>query len=171
MDEEDIDYIQRCYAEGKLEGLFLCTDDFITSPPKEEPTKKPSELTIDLVESASFLGLDKDWSLAASALQLQEVAVTSVAKRKGIRLDKANVEGVLNRKTEGELSFNDQYEAFSIQVKDAFDTEMPIPTAHLVKMRAKVLREGYNPQPEETESIVNFTIGLLQKLKDISETT
>lgn len=170
MLDESLDYIKRCYADGTLEGLSLCTDDFITSPPKEEPTKEPSELTINLMESASFLGLDEDWSLASRALQLQEVAVAFVAKRKGIPLDKADVERMLNKKIES-VTFNDKYEAFCIQVKDAFRIEMPILTAHLTEMRAKVLQDAYNPQPRETESIVNFTVGLLQKLKNISEAT
>jgi len=170
VDEEDLDYIRKCYTQGKLEGLFACTDDFITTPPKEEPEKTPSELTIDLMESASFLGLDKDWSLATSALQLHEVAVTLVAKRKGVTLDKADVEEKLNRKIDS-LTFKDQYEAFCMQVRERFGIEMPILTEHVTEVKAKILHEGYNPQPEETKSIVDFTVGLLKKLKEISETT
>jgi hypothetical protein len=132
--------------------------------------EKPSEPTIDLMDSASFLGLNSNWSLATCALQLQEVAVPLLAKRKNIRLDKTSVEALLNKKVQV-LSFNDQYEAFSEQVKTSFNVEMPILTTHLRKMRTKVLHEGYNPKPEETESIVNFTIGLLQRLRGISETT
>jgi len=123
--------------------------------------------TASLMESASFLGLDFNWSLATCALQLQEVAITLVAKRKNILLDKANVERTLNKRIQ-RLTFNDQYEAFSVQVKKSFEVEMPILAQHLRKMRAKVLHEGYNPKPEETESIVGFTIGLLQKLEGIN---
>jgi len=177
----DVNYIANCFFRKVVKGVDVCTDYFITSPPaeKEEERKtvteqlpqkeKPSEVTV--MESASFLGLDINWLLATSALQLQEVAITLVSKRKGIALDKTNVEKVLNKEIENALSFNDQYEAFSRQVKDAFNIEMPILTGHLRKMRAKVLHEGYNPKPEEAEPIVSFTIGLLQKLKRISETT
>jgi len=176
------DYVTICFIQGKVKGVHTCTDYFITSPPEEKaeqiktPTEslgkkeEPTDLTIGLMQSVSFLGFDTNWSSATCALQLQEVAVTLVAKKKGITLDKANVEKILKKKIE-DLSFNDQYEAFSIQVKGAFNIEMPILTGHLRKMRAKVLHEGYNPQPEETESIVSFTIGLLQKIKSISEAT
>jgi hypothetical protein len=34
-------------------------------------------------------------------------------------------------------------------------------------MRVKVLHEGYNPEPEEKDSLVSFTTGLLRKLEDI----
>jgi|GEM_PF-3008150 len=145
------------------------TDKFIKKSPKRRK-ESPPELGVGLIESANFLGLDTNWSFATCALQLQEVAVTLVAKRKKIKLDKVNVEKVLNKKIEN-LSFNMQYEAFSRQVKDSFDIEMPILTTHLRKMRTEVLHEGYNPKPEETDSIVSFTIGLLQKLNGISRTT
>jgi len=131
---------------------------------------KLSEPRANLMESASFLGLDGNWFSATCALQLQEVAVTLVAKKKNIRLDKVNVEKLLNKKI-GSLSFNDQYRAFSKQVKSLFNVEMPILTMDLRRMRIKVLHEGYNPKPEETESIVGFTIGLLQKLNRISNAT
>ena len=165
VDENDGNYILKCLGFKKVKGIGVCTNDFITSPPQEK--EKPTEPIISLMRSASFLGLDTNWSMATCALQLQEVTMTLVAKRTKIKLDKANVERVLNKKIES-LSFNDQYEAFSRLVKVKFDIEMPILTTHLRKMRAKVLHEGYNPKPEETGSIVNFTIGLLQKLEDIS---
>ena len=125
------------------------------------------DMSADLVNSASFLGLDNNWFLATSALQLQEVAVTLVANRKKIMLDKANVERILNKRIQNELSFNDRYEAFIKQVKDSFKIEMPILASHLRRMRVKVLHEGYNPQPEETKSIVDFTIGLLRRMESI----
>lgn len=156
-DEASHHYVVDCFNKKLVKDVILLTYYFIISPPKQG----------DLMESASFLGLDTNWSLATCALQLQEVAVTLVAERKNIKLDKANVEKVLNKKIES-LSFNDQYEAFSRQVKTSFNIEMPILTIHLRKMRTKVLHEGYNPKPEETDSIVTFTIGLLKKLKDIS---
>ena len=163
IDTESNAYIERCFSLRRVKGFVrYCTHEFMTSPPQARV-----EPTISLMDSASFLGLNANWSLATCALQLQEVAVTLVAKRKKIKLDKANVERLLNRKIE-EPSFNHRYEAFSRQVKDSFNVEMPILTTHLRKMRTKVLHEGYNPKPEETEPIVSFTIGLLKKLKDIS---
>jgi len=158
-EEENIGYILKCFGSRKVEGVGACAYDFITSPPLEK--EKPTELTVSLMNSANFLGLDTNWSVATCALQLQEVAVTLVAKRKKIRLDKANVERELNN----------QYEAFSKLVNVTFDIEMPILTTHLRKMRTKVLHEGYNPKPEETDSIARFTFGLLQKLNSISQTT
>jgi hypothetical protein len=128
---------------------------------------KPLEPTANLMESATFLGLDTNWSVAVSALQLQEVAVTLLADRRKIRLDRTSVEKILKKKIK-DLSFNDQYEAFSQEVKRLFNVDMPILTMHLRRMRVKVLHEGYNPEPEEKDSIVSFTIGLLKKLNSIN---
>jgi hypothetical protein len=122
---------------------------------------------IDLMDSASFLGLDVNWFRATCALQLQEVAVTLMAERKNIKLDKANVEKILQKKIEErELSFNEKYDAFSKQVK-SFNVAMPKLTIDLRNMRTEVLHKGYNPKTEETEAIVSFTIELLKTLEDI----
>jgi hypothetical protein len=120
-----------------------------------------------LMSSASFLNLDNNWFSATCSLQLQEVAITLIAKREKIKLDKTNVEKLLEKRIQ-ENSFNTQYEAFSEYVKKLYDIEMPILTTHLRKMRVKVLHEGYNPKPEETESIARFTKGLLQRLNSIN---
>jgi hypothetical protein len=45
----------------------------------------------DLSKFIEFLKIDANWMSATCALQLQEVAVTIVAKKKGIQLDKKNV--------------------------------------------------------------------------------
>jgi len=127
------------------------------------------EPTADLMDSASFLGLDTNWSVATCALQLQEVATILVAEKNGIRLDKRNVEKILSKKI-ADFSFNHQYEGFSREVKRLFNIEMPILTMHLRKMRVAVLHDGYNPKPEEKDSIVQFTIGLLKKLGSIDST-
>lgn len=139
------------------------TRQFIISPPSP-----PTEAS-DLVKAAEFLGLDTNWSLATTALQLQEVAIVIIAKKKGIKLDKPNVERILNRQV-GTLSFNEKYEAFSKTLKTLYNIEMPILTAHLRKMRTNVLHKGYNPKPEETASIIIFTTGLLKRLNQIEET-
>jgi|GEM_PF-2947938 len=122
----------------------------------------------ELAKLASFLGLDENWFSATCALQLQEVAITLFAKQKNIKLDKKHVERILNKKIDS-LSFNEKYEAFSKEIKRLYNVDMPILTTQFRKMRAKILHEGYNPQPEEKDAIVQFTLGLLQKLKDISE--
>jgi hypothetical protein len=148
------------------------TGEFISSLPRVQKTvpkpQRPEPSSFDLMNAASFLGLDTNWSSATCALQLQEVAVILVAERKEIKLDKQNIERLLNRKVQ-ETSFNDQYEAFSVEAKRLFNIEMPILAMHLRRMRVNVLHEGYNPTPEEKDSIVRFTIGLLQKLKDMYE--
>lgn len=176
VDETDHYYIVHCFYNRKVNGVIPVTETFITSLPEREheplkttikPLSKKEEMS-QLMKSATFLGLDANWSMATCALQLQEVAMTLVARRKRMKLDKANVERVLRKEIKS-LSFNDQYEAFSKLVKVESDIEMPILTTHLRKMRAKVLHEGYNPKPEETDSIVSFTIGLLQKLSNINQ--
>ena len=164
LHEKNFAYVEECFSSKMVKGVGLCTHDFVTSPPQE---KKEVKSLVGLIESATFLGLNTNWSSATCALQLQEVAITLVAKRKNIKLNKANAEKILSKKIE-DLSFNDRYEAFSKQVKASFNVEMPILATHLRKMRTKVLHEGYNPKPEETDSIVRFTVGLLKKLEDIS---
>lgn len=162
VEEEDAAYIGKCLA-SKVKGVGSCTSEFITSLPE----KKEIESLIGLMDTASFLGLDDNWSSATCALQLQEVSMKIVAKKRNIELNKATVEKILNKEIK-DLSFNDRYEAFSKQVKGSFGVEMPILTTHLRRIRAKILHEGYNPKPEETDSIVGFTIGLLKKLEDIA---
>jgi Zn-finger nucleic acid-binding protein len=127
------------------------------------------EPTEDLMDSASFLGLDTNWSVAVCALQLQEVAITLVAEKTGISLDRKDVEKILKTQIQSkDFSFNHQYEAFGNEVKRMFDVDMPILVPQLRRMRVNVLHEGYNPEPEEKDSLVSFTIGLLKKLNSIS---
>ena len=139
---------------------------YVVGKPRQEEI-----LSTGLMRSAGFLRLDSNWFLATCALQLQEVAMKLVAERKAIKLDKANVERLLNKKIEGLFFFNNQYQAFTKQVKALFGVEMPFLTQLLRKMRVKVLHEGYNPKPEEMEPIIGFTIGLLQKLSYVSQAT
>jgi hypothetical protein len=150
------------------EILRNATDRFFREIILNLKTIETPEPTEDLMDSASFLNLDANWSIATCALQLQEVATILVAKRKGIGLDKQNIEKILAKKIK-DFSFNYQYEAFSVEVKRMFGVEMPILTMHLRKMRTAVLHYGYNPKPEEKDSIVQFTIGLLKKLASIND--
>jgi polyhydroxyalkanoate synthesis regulator phasin len=48
---------------------------------------------------------------------------------------------------------------------------MPFLATQFRRMRVKVLHEGYNPEPEEKDSLVSFTTGLLRKLEDICSKT
>jgi hypothetical protein len=162
-------YMLNCFRRGDVEDVGFCTNEFIPSAPKKYNAHSDvSRAATDLMTSASFLGLDTNWSSAVCALQLQEVGVKLVAKNKNIKLDKSNVEKILGRKCDN-FSFNEQYEAFALEVKRLFDMDMPILTIHFRKMRTAVLHEGYNPKPEEKDSIASFTTGLLRKLNNIDK--
>jgi hypothetical protein len=142
--------------------------DIILSIKKIEPL----EPTANLMDAASFLSLNTDWSVATCALQLQEVSIKLVAEKSKIDLSKTNVERLLNAKIpSSDFSFNHQYEAFGKEVKRLFKIDMPFLTTQFRRMRVKVLHEGYNPEPEEKDSLVSFTIGLLKKLEDICSKT
>lgn len=132
---------------------------------------KPSTTTSkqverDMKQVARTLGFNTNWFLATCALQLQEVAITLVAKRKNIKLDQSSVEKILGKKIE-HLSFRNQYEAFRRITKKTQGIEMPKLTMDFRRMRALVLHEGYPPEPEETAALLAFTTGLLKKLKTI----
>lgn len=155
----DVSDVRTCLSQ--INDIFLSK---VLAILKKNRKRRPY---IDLVKSASFLDLDENWFSATCALQLQEVAITLFAKGKNIKLDKKHVEKILNKKIQ-HLSFNEQYEAFSKEIKRLYDVDMPILTTQFRKMRTKILHEGYNPEPEEKKAIVSFTLGLLQKLKNIS---
>lgn len=160
--------IQKYFKRKDLPKISAIRDNwqtllFATGKPGQEEM-----FSTGFIGSAGFLGLDANWFRATCALQLQEVAVTWVAKRKKIELDKKNVEKILKRKVEM-LSFNYQYQAFSEVLKTSFGVKMPILVPHLRKMRGKVLHEPYNPKPEETDSIIVFTIEFLQKLLYVNQ--
>lgn len=153
--------VRKNILDGKIgenvTGLFF--------PPSPLHEDKP--LTInDLLGSVQSFGLDNNWFTATCALQLQEVVIVLLAEKKGIMLDKASVEKILElkRPIEGELPFSQRYEAFSKEVKRLFHVDMPEMLMDMRKVRRKVLHEGKNPTPEEVDSIVTFTIGLLKKL-------
>lgn len=146
---------------SKINEIFL--NKIITTLKKTEER----EPYTDLVGFASFLGLDDNWFLAVCALQLQEVAITLFAKHRNIKLDREHVEAILNRKVSS-FTFNERYEALSKEVKRLYNVDMPILTTQFRRIRGKILHGGYNPEPEEKEAIVRFTLGLLQKLRSIS---
>jgi len=112
------------------------------------------------------LGLTGFQRLLYWQLAIQEVAVIVVAKRKNIDLSQKGVEEILREKLQ-HTSFYQQYEAFCKKVKETQGIDMPTLTTDFRRMRAAVIHDGYNPQPEEIEAIVPFTLGLLNKLKNI----
>ena len=170
------DLFQHLYAYAKLrvaevsdvkECLDEINDIFLSKIFTVLKKIRKREPYAELAKLASFLGLDKNWFLATCALQLQEVAITLFANQKCIKLDKKHVERILNRKIDI-LSFNGKYEAFSKEMKRLYNVDMPILTTQFRKIRAEILHKGYNPEPEETNAIIGFTLGLLQKLRDLS---
>lgn len=159
LDESEMDELRKEYLRR------LCKHP---EPAVHTLSKTSEESTLNLMNSASFLGLDTNWSVATCALQLQEVSIKLAAKKIGIDLSKTSVEKILNSKFEmKDFGFNQEYEAFGKEVKRLFNVDMPFLTNPFRKMRVKVLHEGYNPQPEEKEPIVSFTLGLMKKLEDV----
>jgi hypothetical protein len=77
----------------------------------------------------------------------------------------------LNRKlreVEPYLSFKDQYDLLSSEIERQKQIRLPQLTGDLRAMRVRVLHQGYNPEPEETQVIAKFSIDLLGKLKTIA---
>jgi len=103
--------------------------------------------------------------------QIQEVAVTIVAKQKGIKLDRRNVTEIAKNSQSSEPAFSKKYEAFCIEVKNRYNIEMSLLITDLRDMRKSVLHQGYTPKEEEIVPIIYFTLGLLKRLKSVSEAT
>jgi hypothetical protein len=149
------------------------TSQFLVKFPvkKENFEEKPTSTTAsELIRYISFLGIDEKWMSCTCALQLQEVAIIMVAKKKGIDIDKKSVEKILNKPQNSDFSFSNQYEAFAKEVQRLYKIEMPLMATSLRRMRVAVLHEGYNPKDEEKDAIVSFTTGLLKRLKKVCET-
>lgn len=160
------EYWHQSYPDG-YRGNFggvEVTRQFIMRPPSIPQEEAESRIST-WFKNISFLQLDENWITATIALQLQEVAVTILSKRFGIVLDKQHVEGVLGKKVNGELTFNMKYDAFSKEVEKLCNVKMPIMTKDFRRMRTQILHMGYNPKREETDAIVSFTMGFLQKLE------
>ena len=124
----------------------------------------------DLTKYTPFLGINDNWMVCTCALQLQEVAVTIVAKKVGIKLDKKNVTKIVKDSLPSDTAFKKKYEAFSTEVKSKYDIELPRLITSLRDIRRDVLHRGYNPDDAEKESIVIFTKDLLEKLKTVCDT-
>ena len=125
----------------------------------------------DLTKHTQFLGIDGNWMACTCALQLQEVAVTIVAKKIGIDLDKKNVIQISKDTQPSDTSFKKKYEAFSKEIKRIYDVDMPRLITSLRDVRTEVLHKGYNPNDAERELIIIFTKSLLEKLKTVCETS
>ena len=132
---------------GHFGGIEV-TRQFIKKAPKMPQTEAKSP---EFSKHISFLSLDENWVFSTIALQLQEVAVIILSKRLGIVLDKQNVEKILAKKVEGDLTFNMKYDAFSKEVEKLYKVKMSIMAKDFRRMRNEVLHKGYNPKKEETE--------------------
>jgi hypothetical protein len=123
----------------------------------------------DLTKYTQFLGINDNWMVCTCALQLQEVAVTIVAKKVGIELTKKNVTQIVKDSPPSDPAFKKKYEAFSTEVRGKYGIEMPRLITSLRDIREEVLHRGYNPNDAEKESIVIFTNSLLEKLKNVCD--
>jgi hypothetical protein len=150
-------------------GLFLeiVLPDEITK--SKYPIGNSYKDLSDLTKFAQFLDIDINWMSATCALQIQEVAVTIVAKRKGIPLDKRNVTQITKNTESNEPTFAKKYEAFRTEIMNCYHIDMPIMITDFRDMRRSVLHQGYSPKEEEITSIIRFTIGLLKRLKTVEE--
>jgi hypothetical protein len=139
-----------------------------TAPKKSEEKINP---LIDLLPIAKFLDIDQNWMLAVIALQLQEIAIKKTSDKMGINLDRRNIEKILNKPISLEkipfMPYNIEYTAFAKEVKNKTGSVMPKLVQDLRRTRANVLHEGYNPTREETDTIMTFTRGFLEKLKTL----
>ncbi len=66
------------------------------------------------------------------------------------------------------MPFSKQYTAFSKVVKKENGTNMPRLVHDMRKTRANVLHLGYKPTQEETDTILTFTRGFLEKLRTLA---
>jgi hypothetical protein len=48
-----------------------------------------------------------------------------------------------------------------------FNIELPLLATQFRRTRVKVLHEGINSQPEDSQSLVVFALGLMKKLEDV----
>lgn len=117
-----------------------------------------------LGESCEFLGLGFEWILSTTALQLQEVAMTIVAEKLGIELDKKSVSKILGKQFEKDVPFKDKYSAFCKEIKRSKDVTLSILPSDLRGMRTRILHKGISPPTNETKLITDFTCSFLKDL-------
>ena len=131
-----------------------------------------NHLTIDeLIEAANFLGLDENWFISACALALQEVMIEKLAEKKNISLNKESIKKILNKKkvtvSSDYIPFSEKYKAFQKEARRIGKITMPNLTLDFRNTRNDVIHRGYNPTPEESKIFVEYTVGLLKRLKTI----
>lgn len=119
---------------------------------------------LKLAESCDFLALDFNWMISTISLQLQEVAMTLVASRLGIKLDKSNVSRILGKRFEKGVAFKDRYFAFCKEIKRLKDITLSQLPTDLRGMRTRVLHEGTSPNTSEAKLLTNFTCAFLDDL-------
>lgn len=123
----------------------------------------------DLIVAAKFLGLDENWFISTCALQLREVMIVKLAEKKGISLDKESIKKILNKRevkvSPDYVPFGEIYKAFQKEAKRVWDIKMPELTLEFRNIRSNVLHRGYNPTAEESKSFIEYTAGLLERLK------
>jgi len=177
---EDIDQMKTSYLALKAQLGFLESKRQSIGEIKIEEYQKLKSLietyklessAIDslfsLSEECKFLELDFSWILSTIALQLQEVAMTLMAEKLGIALDKSGVSKILGRQIEGELSFRDRYAAFCTEIKKRKDTTLSMLPSDLRGIRTRVLHEGKSPQANEAKLLVDFTCSFLKELQRV----
>lgn len=177
---EDVDNMKTSYLSLKAQLGFLESKRESIGEIKIEEYQKLKSLIetfklesssinslFSLSEECKFLELDFSWILSTIALQLQEVAMTLVAEKLGIALDKSGVSKILGRQVEGELSFRDRYAAFCREIKNRKDTTLSMLPSDLRGIRTRVLHEGKSPQANETKLLVDFTCSFLKELQRV----
>lgn len=124
---------------------------------------------LKLADDCKFLGLDVNWMLSTIALQLQEVAITLVASKLGIRLDQSRVSEILKKPIEKELSFKDKYLAFCSEIKRVNNVTLSMLPSDFREIRRRVLHEGNPPQASETKLLIEFTCSFLKDLHQVTQ--
>ena len=174
---EDIEYLKAGYHSLKARLGFLESKKKSIGEIKIEEYEKFKSLIqrlrleysmidslIELAESCEFLGLGFEWILSTIALQLQEVAMTLVAKQLGIKLDKPSVSRTLGKQFEKDIPFKDRYLAFCREIKRTKDTTLSKLPTDLRGMRTRVLHGGTSPSTSETKLLTDFTCSFLKDL-------
>ena len=124
---------------------------------------------LKLADDCEFLGLDFNWMLSTIALQLQEVAITLVATKLGIRLDQSHVSEILGKPIEKELSFKNRYLAFCSEIKRIKNVTLSILPSDFREIRRRVLHEGKPPQASEAKLLIEFTRSFLKDLHQVTQ--
>jgi len=139
-----LDFKAKVNRIGKQHALIMC-ERHLKNLAIGLNAKEIDRTESDIAKFTTFLGIDRNWMTTTYALQLQEVSITIVAKKKGISLKKEDVERILDCKITAGFGFDHQYKAFAKEVKRLYGIDIPSLAIFLRKMRQAVLHEGYNP--------------------------